>query len=64
MMDNEANQFAAYLLVPESFLIAELAKMGGVKDIDDERWLEKLAKKFRVSRGMMQYRLRLHAARG
>jgi len=54
-LEVQANQFAAELLMPEA-LIAEFFK-GRVIDIDDQRPLEELAKKFKVSRQMLEYRL-------
>lgn len=57
-MDDEATQFAAYLLIPEEILARELAKIKR-PDIDDTDWLDALCKKFRVTRGLMQYRLTL-----
>jgi len=51
----EANGFAAALLVPRLFLDQALA--GRKFDIDDEGPLEELARKFRVSRQMMEYRI-------
>lgn len=59
-MEDEATQFAAHLLVPEQLLSKELDKIGP-KDIDDEKHIEVLCKKFKVSRGLMQYRLRLRS---
>src|SRR5450830_1828771 len=51
----DANRFAAELLLP-SFLLDELL----IKefDIDDEGPLEALAKKFKVSKQMLEYRIR------
>lgn len=61
-MDDEATIFAAHLLVPEDFLKVEISKLSPVVDIDDEEWLSNLARKFKVTRGLMQYRLKLHYA--
>jgi Zn-dependent peptidase ImmA (M78 family) len=54
----QANRFAAALLVPlpllQKFLHGRLASA----DIDDESPLDELARKFRVSKSMMEYRLK------
>ena len=52
----EANRFAAELLLP-SFLLDELLVIKEF-DIDDEGPLEALAKKFKVSKQMLEYRIR------
>lgn len=52
----EANQFAAALLMPRSMI--EQALVGCQFDIDDEGPLEQLAKKFRVSKQALDYRIR------
>jgi Zn-dependent peptidase ImmA (M78 family) len=52
----EANQFAAELLMPTKMLIQAMASKPF--DIDDEGPLEELAKKFRVSRQALEYRIR------
>ena len=54
--EREANYFAMCLLMPEQFVRDEIAKMDGL-DLVDDRQLEKLAKKFKVSMGMMAMRL-------
>jgi Zn-dependent peptidase ImmA (M78 family) len=53
----EANQFAAALLMPRALLDQALE---GVRfdDIEDDGPLEELAKKFRVSRQALEYRIR------
>ena len=51
----EANTFAAHLLIPET-LLAQLME-GKTFDIDDDKPLEELAKKFRVSRQMLEFRI-------
>lgn len=51
----EANRFAAELLIP-SFLVEEL--LSKEFDIDDEGPIEMLAKKFKVSKQMLEYRIR------
>ena len=56
LMEIEANQFAAELLMP-SFLLSEMLNKHGF-DIDDEQPLERLAKNFRVSRQALEYRIR------
>lgn len=61
-MDDEANAFAFELLMPEKFMRAEVAKIGRI-DIDDERAVAKLAKKFRVSNNVMVIRLAQLSAR-
>jgi Zn-dependent peptidase ImmA (M78 family) len=52
----EANQFAAQLLMPTEFLTKALASKPF--DIDDESPLNELAKKFRVSRQALEFRIR------
>ncbi|WP_315730340.1 MULTISPECIES: ImmA/IrrE family metallo-endopeptidase [unclassified Bradyrhizobium] len=52
----EANRFAAELLMPTAFLIQALA--GKPFDIDDEGPIDELARKFRVSRQALEYRIR------
>jgi len=52
----EANKFAAELLLP-AFLIDQILTTNTF-DIDDQEPLDKLAKKFRVSKQMLEYRLR------
>ena len=54
-MEIEANRFAAELLMP-SFLLVEMLKRKGF-DIDDEKPLEKLSRKFRVSKQALEYRI-------
>jgi Zn-dependent peptidase ImmA (M78 family) len=55
-MEIEANQFAAEVLMPAVSLRAMLNKRGF--DIDDDRPLEILASKFRVSRQALEFRIR------
>ena len=55
-MEMEANSFAAELLMP-SFLLLPMLKKNGF-DIDDEKPLEKLSRKFRVSKQALDYRIR------
>ncbi len=55
-MEMEANRFAAELLMP-SFLLLPMLKKNGF-DIDDEEPLEKLSRKFRVSKQALDYRIR------
>jgi Zn-dependent peptidase ImmA (M78 family) len=52
----EANQFAAALLMPRGMIKEVLA--GRQFDIEDEGPLEELAKKFKVSKQALQYRIR------
>lgn len=52
----EANQFASELLMPRAFI--EDVLRGKQFDIDDEGPIEELAKKFRVSRQALEYRIR------
>jgi len=52
----EANRFAAELLLPE-FLIDDVLSHSAF-DIDDPAPLDQLAKKFRVSKQMLEYRIR------
>ena len=55
-MEMEANRFAAELLMP-SFLLLPMLKKKRF-DIDDERPLEQLSRKFRVSKQALDYRVR------
>lgn len=57
-MDDEATRFACELLVPEPFIRDDLANMKP-HDVDDDLWLERLCKRYNVSRGVMLARLRL-----
>ena len=52
----QANQFAAELLMPRAFI--DQALTGKQFDIEDEGPMEELAKKFRVSRQALEYRIR------
>ena len=52
----EANAFAADLLMPSRFLTADLIAIGGI-DIEDDRFLQKLADRYRVSLLAMQFRI-------
>jgi Zn-dependent peptidase ImmA (M78 family) len=56
LLEIQANQFAAELLMPRKVIDQVLA----VKkfDIDDEGPIEELAKKFRVSKQALEYRIR------
>ena len=56
LMEIEANQFAAELLMP-TFLLSEMLNKQGF-DIDDEEPLQRLAKTFRVSRQALEFRIR------
>ena len=52
----EANQFASELLMPR--LLIEQALAGKQFDIDDSGPIEELAKKFKVSKQALEYRIR------
>jgi Zn-dependent peptidase ImmA (M78 family) len=52
----EANQFAAELLMPKAFLEEALAERSF--DIDDQTPVVELAKKFRVSKQALEWRMR------
>jgi Zn-dependent peptidase ImmA (M78 family) len=52
----EANKFAAELLMPRTLIEEALA--GKQFDIDDDGPIEELAKKFRVSKQALEYRIR------
>lgn len=52
----QANQFASELLVPIALLDKELAGRAAI-DMEDEKALEDLAKKFKVSKQAIQYRI-------
>jgi Zn-dependent peptidase ImmA (M78 family) len=53
--ENEANAFAAELLMPQAFLVDAIDAAG--LDIEDDDRIEALARKFRVSTSAMRYRL-------
>lgn len=59
----QANRFAAALLVPHALLQKALDGKSGSADIDDEGPLDALARKFRVSKSMMEYRLKSLSAK-
>jgi len=52
----QANQFASELLVPQTLLDKELAGRPSI-DMEDEKTVEELAKKFRVSKQVIQNKL-------
>jgi len=52
----EANQFASALLMPQSLIEEALA--GAQFDIENDGPIEQLAKRFRVSKQALQYRIR------
>ena len=56
-----ANRFAAELLVPEEVLAAMIGDR--VIDIDDDRPIEELARKFKVSKKAMEFRVQRVANR-
>src|SRR5689334_9073653 len=55
-LEIEANQFAAALLIPRKILDHVLAETR--IDIDDEAGLESCAKKFKVSKATLEFRIR------
>lgn len=55
-LEIQANQFAAALLMPESLLRETVDQEE--YDIDDQRPIDELAKKLRVSRQALEYRIR------
>lgn len=52
----EANQFAAALLMPKEKLLEALEQ--AELDVEDERALDELSRRFRVSKATLQYRIR------
>lgn len=56
LMEIQANNFAASLLMPADLVARELCKQRF--DIDDDKPIEQLAKKFRVSKQALEYRIR------
>jgi Zn-dependent peptidase ImmA (M78 family) len=54
--EREANLFAAELLMPQSFLAKDIATAGGV-DLVDDRFIKKLAGRYRVSTQALLFRL-------
>lgn len=56
LIEIQANQFAAELLMPRKLIQQALEKKEF--DIDDDRPIEKLAKQFRVSKQALEYRIR------
>lgn len=54
-MDAEANEFAMELLMPTEFLMRDLGPLG--IDIEDEKRMGALAKKYRVSLPVMIVRI-------
>lgn len=55
LVEVQANQFAAALLMPEDLVLAEIQNVGF--DLGDERGLDILADTFQVSRQAMSHRL-------
>lgn len=55
-MEIEANAFAMELLMPEDWLRDDMAKLGGV-DIEDDKVISELAKRYGVSRQIMTRRI-------
>lgn len=56
VMEIEANAFAMELLMPEDWLRDDMAKLGGV-DIEDDKVISELAKRYGVSRQIMTRRI-------
>lgn len=56
IMEREANYFAMCLLMPEAFLRKDIQALGGI-DIEDDKTMSKLAKKYGVSITMLTLRL-------
>ena len=56
LIEIQANQFAAALLMPESLLRSVIGQEE--YDIDDERPIDELARKLRVSRQALEFRIR------
>jgi Zn-dependent peptidase ImmA (M78 family) len=56
LIEIQANQFAAELLMPRTLVEQSLA--GRQFDIEDDKPLEELARKFRVSKQAVEYRIR------
>ena len=54
--EREANQFAMELLMPREMVITEVNKLGDV-DLCDDRWVKRLADKFRVPQTIMAMRI-------
>ena len=55
-IEREANLFAMELLMPTSFLERDIKQMGGI-DFADDRDIDKLAKRYKVSHSLMAIRL-------
>jgi Zn-dependent peptidase ImmA (M78 family) len=55
-LEIDANQFGAALLIPAKFLYLVLAETRN--DIDDESALANCAKKFKISKATLEYRIR------
>ena len=55
-IEEEANIFAMELLMPRELLLADLDKVGNF-DIEDDRTIKLLAKRYRVSEAVMFYRI-------
>ena len=54
--DEEANQFAIELLMPDHLVRIEVRKLGGIDIMDDDQ-IKKLAKKFGVNGSLMSFRI-------
>lgn len=55
-MEAEANAFAMELLMPEDWLRADIKEMGGV-DIEDDKKVRQLARRYKVSDSIMALRI-------
>jgi len=56
--EREATYFAMHLLVPTVMLRAELNKLGGLDVVDDDdKTLRELARKFKVSKTIIAFRI-------
>jgi len=56
IMEAEAYAFAMEILIPADWLRADIEKLGGI-DIDDDKKLSRLAKKYSVSLQVMAIRI-------
>ena len=55
--EREANLFAMYLLMPEEMVRKQVKKLGGSLDINDDKNIKTLARKFAVSEQLMTLRI-------
>lgn len=56
VMEAEANAFAMELLMPAAWLMEDIRKMGGI-DIEDDKKITTLARRYKVSPSVMALRL-------